>query len=125
MYKIAICEDKKEHQVHVKKLIMNEKCPEFNDIYSILQKYFDDRHISAGHQKNLLPSTNFVKRQIDNNKPYILFGRLDNPRGGKVNHAVLVYGYENDHLIAHFGWNCLSDIRINGIWGSGYATILY
>lgn len=34
MYKIAICEDHKEHQDHVKKLLKSEKCPELNEVYT-------------------------------------------------------------------------------------------
>lgn len=72
-----------------------------------------------------------VTSEIDNKRPVILFGNLDNYSAG--NHAVVVYGYntyENDGYYTfrcHFGWNSTTnndytDVHVSGATGSIFGS---
>lgn len=72
--------------------------------------------------ETLVPSTATMKDYVDLGKPAILFGKLSKTGTDKMDHAVTVYGYSGDSLIAHFGWENYSEVVVSGTWG-GAVTI--
>lgn len=66
-----------------------------------------------------LPSTTYLKSVIDLGTPVILFGNLGIENSGeKQDHAVTVYGYNGNRLIAHMGWEGRNRVYISGLWGT-------
>ncbi len=93
------------------------------DIANVLEDYTATRGISINSSIiDVLPLTSMIKSDLYTyNRPYILFGSLVRPNGtGSISHAVLVYGYNANGLICHYGWENYAFVNVSGIWASGY-----
>ena len=71
-----------------------------------------DANIDFAKRQNLGATSTYylfspgVHEELRSNRPVVLFGSLPDPSaGGKVNHAVVCYGYtSNGDNIVHYGW---------------------
>lgn len=100
-----------------------------SDISSVMNAYCKQN--SLPEEANWAVGVFNVSSEIDNKRPVILFGSLDNFDAG--NHAVVVYGYntyENsgyETYRCHFGWNSTStndytDVHVCGATGSVFGS---
>lgn len=99
------------------------------NISSIINTYCENH--SLPKEANWAVGVFNVTSEIDNKRPVILFGSLDNYNAG--NHAVVVYGYneyENPGYytyVCHFGWNSNStndytSVHVCGATGSIFGS---
>lgn len=81
----------------------------------VMRTYLDDeRDILISFWSLYSPSIANIISQLEEDRPVIYTDRWDNPQpsGGKTNHTIVIYGYDNnDNLIAHFGWEDYSHVE--------------
>ena len=92
-------------------------------IYMTVHHYLNTKNITVNDFWTALPTTSSIKTHIDTeDTPYVLFGNLGiAPSGTKTNHAVTVYGYNENYLIANYGIPPSGNVAVYGTWGSVYA----
>lgn len=98
------------------------------DIKVAIDEYLATRGLSVSESTSVLPVTANIKQALDQDHPVILFGSLRRPDDTtypyeRIAHAVLVYGYDGNSLLAHYGWEDYQDVYIVGTWGSSYHII--
>ncbi len=74
----------------------------------VMKEYLSiDCNITMTYWSVNMPTKSAVVSQLKKDRPVIYCDRWDNPKseGDTVDHAVVVYGYDDDNnLVAHFGW---------------------
>lgn len=87
-------------------------------IQGVLYAYCEEFNISANAYAYL--STGSYYSELASNRPVIMFGSLSDPRGsGRINHAVLAYGFHSDleetyySVITHYGWAGYNHVILN------------
>lgn len=92
-------------------------------VKTTVESYAKSKGITVTSLTEALPPTSGIITYLKSyNRPYILFGNLAKPSGsGRVNHAVLVYGYKDNSLLCHYGWSGYTTVYVSGVWGTGYA----
>lgn len=102
------------------------------DLKNICRAYFSRRGISGIKDASLYApfvSNLGIYNSIRDGFPVMLFGSLEKPEGGKINHAVTVYKagkpsniFADYDFIAHFGWmgGVYTYVHVSGVWASSY-----
>ena len=64
----------------------------------------------------------YASSEVQQNRPVILFGKFNQPTGGSIPHAVVMYGINTvgGNAQVHFGWEGYSNITlsVNAIAGN-------
>lgn len=92
-----------------------------NDVaYAINTYLHNNRKISRlTASYSLVPTNTDIINILKRNRPVILLGYLKKEGvsdSEKKNHTVVVYGYKENRLIAHMGWEGYDNVYISGYW---------
>lgn len=89
-------------------------------IRDVLNKYCSDKRISA--TSGWWAGSLYASSEVQQNRPVILFGKFNQPTGGSIPHAVVMYGINTvgGNAQVHFGWEGYSNITlsVNAIAGN-------
>ena len=97
-----------------------------SDLAAAILSYADDKNYPLTATHYLTVSTSEMENIIDESIPVVAGGHIwdcqqNNPLQG-VNHYIVIYGYDANEYICHYGWSNYSNVHFNrnayvAIWG--------
>lgn len=99
-----------------------------DNYYSFIDDYFNQigLNVTIDENTSLFGKINFIKQAINLNFPVKVSIRGEDTSNslGDLTHAVVAYGYDEDGIYAHFGWQMSYTINFN-INNYAFAHVLY